>query len=318
MNDIRCNNLLDKLVSLVAQDRVEEVTSIVDMLTKINNLKYCIDNNSTIENLYKTIAYELQVEFHIFDFEIILIYPEKRQSLYSFGEKKNLKYSFSYSIDKNIDIQINFYTEEMNEFKRLSLNSYFEEIFQILYMHQILQNNQNTMVDPLTKLTTRMAFQEEMKNLIPLAFREGMNIGVLLINIDRFTAVNDEHGNEFGDKFLQHYADTIKKSIRSSDIAVRFSGGEFLVLLINIESEQKAIEIAEKIKNTLADTYILSPNGDKFKKTVCIGVSMFPEDARDIHEVVKKSEIALTDARDIGRNKVQRFNESKESPIELF
>lgn len=318
MNGDRCNTLLEKLVSLVAEDHIKDVTSILDMLTKINNLKYCIDNNAPIENLYKKIAYELQIEFGIYDFKIILLSSKETHTLYSFGKEKNYEYSFNYSIDKDTDIKIDFTTEHMDEFKRLSLNSYFEEIFQILYLREIIQNAQSCMVDPLTKLTTRMAFQEEMKNLIPLAFRERMNIGVLLINIDRFTAVNDEHGNEFGDRFLKHYADTIKENIRSSDIAVRFVGGEFLVLLVNVESEQTTINIANKLKNILADTYIISPNGDQFKKTVCIGVSMFPEDSKDIHEVVKKSEIALSDARDRGRNNVRRFQKFEQSPIELF
>ena len=313
----RCNTLLDKLVSLVSKKDVLEVTSIVNMLTTINNFKYSIDNNAPIENLYKKIAYELQVEFKIFDFNLVITKDNSSKILYSLGNE-SYSHNFKFAVDQNEFITINVYKENLTPFLEMSLNTYFEDIVQILFLRYILENSQSNSVDPLTKLTNRVSFQEEMKTLIPLALRESMNIGVLLINIDRFTAVNDEHGNEFGDKFLKHYADAIKNSIRSSDIAVRFSGGEFLVLLVNVESEEKTIEIANKIKDILSKEYILSPNGDKFKKTVCIGVSMFPEDAMDIHEVVKKSEIALSDARDLGRNNVLRFKESEESPIELF
>ncbi len=313
----RCNTLLDKLVSLVSKKDVLEVTSIVNMLTTINNFKYSIDNNAPIENLYKKIAYELQVEFKIFDFNLVITKDNSSKILYSLGNE-SYSHNFKFAVDQNEFITINVYKENLTPFLEMSLNTYFEDIVQILFLRYILENSQSNSVDPLTKLTNRVSFQEEMKTLIPLALRENMNIGVLLINIDRFTAVNDEHGNEFGDKFLKHYADAIKNSIRSSDIAVRFSGGEFLVLLVNVESEEKTIEIANKIKDILSKEYILSPNGDKFKKTVCIGVSMFPEDAMDIHEVVKKSEIALSDARDLGRNNVLRFKESEESPIELF
>jgi diguanylate cyclase (GGDEF)-like protein len=313
----RCNTLLDKLVSLVSKDDIQDVTSIVNMLTTINNFKYSIDNNAPIENLYKKIAYELQVEFKIFDFNIILTKDGLNEELYSLGTK-SYNHSFKYPVDKNDYIIINIYKDDLTPFLEMSMNTYFEDLSQILFLRFIVENNQSSMIDPLTKLTNRISFQEEMKTLIPLTIRENMNIGVLLINIDRFTAVNDEHGNEFGDKFLKHFADTIKKTIRSSDMAVRFSGGEFLVLLVNVESENKTIEIANKIKDILAEEFILSPNGDQFKKTVCIGVSMFPQDSRDIHDVVKKSEIALSDARDLGRNRVQRFSESEESPIELF
>ena len=316
--DNRCTTLLDKLVSLVTKDKIEEVTSIVHMLNKLNGLKYSIDNSAPIENLYKKIAYELQVEFNIFNFNIVYTTKEEIKLLYDFGEPEVYHYSFSYDIDKESKITVNIDSADIGEFKQISLNSYFDDILQILYLHYILQNSQIAMVDPLTKLTTRIGFQEEIKTLIPLAFREGMNIGALLINIDRFRAVNDEHGNEFGDEFLKLYADIIKKSVRNSDMAVRFSGGEFLVLLVNVGSEEKTLEIADNIREKLADAYLKSPNGDKFKKTVCIGVSMFPEDSDDINVILKNTEIALSDAKDSGRNQVLRFKASQESVIELF
>ena len=145
-----------------------------------------------------------------------------------------------------------------------------------------------------------------------------MKIGVLLINIDRFRAVNDEHGDTFGDEFLKLYAKTIKNIIRASDIVVRFGGGEFLILLINVQSEEMTMIIAEKIKNILATTYLLSPNHDKFKKTVSIGISMFPEDSRDINEVVKFTEMALADAKENGRNSLFRYKNIHAGTIEIF
>jgi diguanylate cyclase (GGDEF)-like protein len=145
-----------------------------------------------------------------------------------------------------------------------------------------------------------------------------MNIGLLLINIDRFKAVNDEHGISFGDEFLKLYAKTIKNSIRTSDIAIRFSGGEFLVLLINIIDEEKTIDIAHTIKDKLSNIYLKTPYGDNFKKTVCVGVSMFPHDSSDIDIVVQNTHIALSDAKDIGRNKVVRFSKDEDGEIDLF
>jgi diguanylate cyclase (GGDEF)-like protein len=173
-------------------------------------------------------------------------------------------------------------------------------------------------IDPLTKLTNRIAFQSEMKTLIPLALREKMNIGAMLINIDRFRAVNDEHGDEFGDQFLKLYANVIKKTIRTSDIAVRFGGGEFLVLLVNINNEERVMDIAIKLKEKLAITHLETKNGDKFKKTVCIGISMFPEDSTDINEVIKNSEMALSDARDIKRNHILRYKKIDKLEIDFF
>ena len=183
----------------------------------------------------------------------------------------------------------------------------------------MLNELQNSIfVDHLTKLKNRQSFDEDMKNFIPLALREEMNLGVLIVNIDRFRAVNDEHGTKFGDDFLKLYANVIKETIRNSDIAVRFGGGEFLIVLVNVLDEEKTLEIAEKIKNRLTETYLISPNNDQFKKTVCIGISMFPEDSKDINEVIKKAEMALIDAKDMGRNNIVRYFEPDSGEIDLF
>jgi len=185
-------------------------------------------------------------------------------------------------------------------------------------VNSLINNQPESTIDPLTQLQNRLFFNTEMKTLVPLAIREKMKFGVLLINIDRFRAVNDEHGNEFGDEFLKLYANTIKESIRTSDIVIRFGGGEFLVLLINVDNEETTLEIGKKIQKTLSDTYLLSPNKDKFKKTVSVGISMFPEDSSDIHQVVKFSEMALSDAKDKGRNILFRYDNSISEEVEFF
>ncbi|MEA3290140.1 MAG: GGDEF domain-containing protein [Campylobacterota bacterium] len=312
------NTLLDKLVSLVSHDNVKEVTQIVESLNKINQFQHTIDGNDSLDKLFKKIAYELQVEFKIFNFSVILDTTEWQETLFTFGDSSSYTYTFHLRIDEKQLFYINISKENLTEMDKLSLNSYFDSIIQIAYLRYSIENSITTTIDPLTKLNTRMFFQEEAKMLIPLAIRENMKIGVLLINIDRFRAVNDEHGNEFGDDFLTLYATKIKEVIRTSDIAIRFGGGEFLVLLMNVGTEENTLNIAEKLKDILAQTYLLTKNRDKFKKTVCIGVSIFPDDSTDINEIVKNSEIALSDAQDQGRNKVLRFVNEQESTIDLF
>jgi diguanylate cyclase (GGDEF)-like protein len=316
----KCNTLLDKLVSLVSDEHIDEVKAIVSALTKIDNFKYAIDNNEPIESLYKKIAYELQIEFEIADFEILLFSNNIENELYCFGKKIKKPYRLEYKVSDESYMQVVLPKKTLeDDFKRLSLNSYFEGIIHILYLHYILKDIQvSSYVDPLTNLTNRISFQEEMKTFVPLAIRENMNIGAILINIDRFRAVNDEHGDEFGDQFLIEYANMIKKTIRISDMAIRFGGGEFLVLLINVDTEDRTLEIAQRLKENLSDTYIETVNGDKFKKSVCIGVSMFPEDSADIHEVVKYCEAALSDAQDKGRGVIQRYEKDEGDFIDFF
>jgi len=312
-------NLIDRLNDIVDEVHIDEVKKIIISLTKINNFKNSIGNDLCTDTLYDKISFELKNEFNINNFRIILNENNIEKVLFKNGDKINLNYQFSSKVSSNTEIVIIIEDKELTPYQKLSLNSYFSELIHLLYIQFVLQDLKNSSnIDPLTKLENRISFNQEMKILIPLARREKMKIGVLLINIDRFRAVNDEHGDEFGDEFLKLYANTIKETIRTSDIAVRFGGGEFLVLLVNIDTEDRTIELADKLKDKLANTYLKSPNGDNFKKTVCIGVSMFPEDSSDINEIVKNTEMALSDARDNSRNNVLRYQKADDGEIDLF
>jgi diguanylate cyclase (GGDEF)-like protein len=313
------DTLIHRLESIVASVHIKEVKDIISKLAKINTFKLRIENDLCTASIYENIAKELKEEFCTNNIKIVQLHNNIETTLYQLGNTDSFTYTHISKVSPNTSIIIFIENDQLTSFQELTLNSYFNEIVHILYIQFVLSSLQKTILsDPLTGLKNRLSFNEEMKALIPLATREGMNIGVLLINIDRFRAVNDEHGNVFGDKFLKLYADIIRQSIRSSDIAVRFGGGEFLILLVNVDSENRTLQLAEKLKDLLANTSLKTSAGDDFKKTVCIGVSMFPEDSSDMNEVVKNAEIALSDAKDKGRNTLLRFQPIQESPIELF
>ncbi|MEA3553241.1 MAG: GGDEF domain-containing protein [Campylobacterota bacterium] len=312
-------NLFDKLELLVSNVHIDEVREIISALSKINDFKHNIEDDLCESSIYEKIALELKDEFGINDFLITQLQNNIETTLYKHGNESNFTYQVQNIVSADTNINIVLDGRNLSEFQKLTLNSYFKELVHLLYIQFVLVNLQKSShTDYITKLKNRFSFQEEMKAIVPLALREKMKIGVLLINIDRFRAVNDEHGNEFGDRFLKLYADAITDTIRSSDIAVRFGGGEFLVLLVNVDNEIRTVEIANKLKDKLAQTYLLTKNGDKFKKTVCIGVSMFPEDSSDINDIVKDAEIALSDAKDGGRNQVLKFELNQESTIDFF
>lgn len=313
------NTLIERLNDIVDNVHIEEVKNIITKLTQINIFKHAIEDNLSLDVLYEKIAYELKKEFAIECFQISLNNSEEDNILYTQGVFSNKLYHYTSKVSNDSIMKITFNDNNLSEYSKLTLNSYFQETINLIYIqHILLELKNSSMIDPQTQLENRISFNIEMKTLIPLALREKMNLGVLLINIDRFQAVNDEHGDQFGDQFLKLYADTIKHNIRSSDIAVRFGGAEFLVLLINVDTEDRTMLLANNIREKLAETYLLSPNNDKFRKTVCIGVSMFPKDSEDINVIIKNAETALISAQDIGRNKVFRFKQEQENFIELF
>ncbi|MEA2049869.1 MAG: GGDEF domain-containing protein [Campylobacterota bacterium] len=313
------DTLIDRLDNIVDSIHIDEVKQIIHTLSKINNFKHNIEDDLCSDSIYNKILYELKSEFKINNLKIMQITKDSETILFQVGNNISFTYSYISKVSKETSIVIFIEDKELNSYQELCLNSYFNEIVHILYIQSILKNLQkSSYIDPLTKLKNRISFNEEIKILIPLAIREKMKIGVLLINIDRFRAVNDEHGVAFGDQYLKLFANTIKNTIRTSDIAVRFGGGEFLVLLVNTDSELKTIDIATKLKDKLSNIYLETNNKDRFKKTASIGVSIFPDDSLDIHDVIKNSEIALSDAKDIGRNTILRYQKEIKSTIELF
>lgn len=311
--------LMNRLGEIVKVEHINEVEKIIESLTEVNHFKRVLESNLTLQALKDNTKQLLEDKFKIDSFKIEIEINNEKIPFYSEGEIT--EEFFRYISNFLDDLKINFYLDNssLNGYEKMVLNSYIQEIAHFVHIHYIFTNLEKaTTTDPLTNLKSRLSFSQEMETLIPLALREKMNIGFLLINIDRFRAVNDEHGNNFGDQFLKLYADTLKNTIRSSDIAVRFGGGEFLVLLMNVDGEDKTMEIAEKIKDKLAQTYLLSPNGDHFKKTVSIGVSMFPEDSTELDELINFASIALVDAQTLGRSLTNRYTSNEQSTIDLF
>jgi diguanylate cyclase (GGDEF)-like protein len=311
--------LTHRLADIIDTDHLEEVRNIISTLTEVNSFKHTIENSLCKDTLYATIIQKLQDDFKINDFAISVCTHENEEIIFRQGDTKDFPFFYSSQVAKKTTLYIYYAIEKINDYQIIILNTYLKELIPLLYIQYILNELQmSATLDPLTQLHTRISFDQEMKTLIPLAIREKMKLGLMLINIDRFQAVNDEHGNQFGDQFLKLYAQTIKKSVRTSDIVVRFNGGEFLVLLINIDIPQRVLDIADKIRENLAQTSLRTKNGDDFKKTVCIGTSVFPDDANEIHDIIRNAEIALNEAQHLGRNNVQAFQEKQISTIELF
>ncbi len=310
--------LINHLYKIIDNTKLQDVKDIIDALTKISDFKYHASDINNLNILFEKITIFLKNEFNILDIKITEIQNNINILLYEVGNTSLCNYNSKIDINKDITLSISLSYQLSNKFNTIYLESFLNDIAHLISIQSILQELKNSSyVDPLTQLKSRHSLNEEMKEIIPLIVREKMKIGVLLINIDRFRAVNDEHGLEFGDEFLKLYANVIKDTIRTSDIAVRFSGGEFLVLLMNVKDDDIAMQIANTLKEKLSQAYLFSPNGDKFKKTACIGVSIFPEDSCIFNDAVAKSELALSDATDSGRNKVLRFQED-DGAIDFF
>jgi len=151
--------------------------------------------------------------------------------------------------------------------------------------------------DVLTGLYRREFLEELVQQEFYRSKRYGYHFSVLMIDIDNFKQINDKYGHLFGDKVLRTVAGIIRKNLRKSDIAVRYGGEEFLVVLPHTDLRRAAV-VAERIRKAIEETKI-----DKVQVTVSIGVAdnSLVENFKDL---IQKADSALYKAKRTGKNKV--------------
>jgi diguanylate cyclase (GGDEF)-like protein len=167
---------------------------------------------------------------------------------------------------------------------------------------------ESTMRDPLTGLYNRRFLDEFAPTFSAAVKRRNAQAGILMCDIDFFKQVNDIYGHNIGDRVLKAVVGAILKAIREADIAIRFGGEEFLILLQDTD-EKTANNIAERIRKNVESTEIFT-SGNIIKKTISIGYSIFPKDSENLWQCIKYSDVAMYKAKTTGRNKVVRFEPS--------
>jgi two-component system cell cycle response regulator len=155
--------------------------------------------------------------------------------------------------------------------------------------------------DALTGLRNRRHVEEYLAKLTSLARRNLEPIAVLVIDIDHFKSVNDEHGHEAGDAVLREVAGRMQDSVRLEDMVGRWGGEEFLVVLPNT-TDQGAAELAERLRQVVADTPCRLADGDAVQVTISVGCAASLIDDAGI--LVRSADAAMYQAKQTGRNRV--------------
>jgi two-component system cell cycle response regulator len=166
------------------------------------------------------------------------------------------------------------------------------------------------LTDFLTGWHNRRYLNARLKEELARAQRQGTNLTCLLIDLDRFKQINDQHGHLAGDLALREAAQRVDAHIRGSDAAARFGGDEFVVLAPGISPEQAAI-LAERIRVAVCDTPLAMPSGAMLNMTVSIGVAgiTLARDEADMKAAAERlladADAALYRAKQLGRNRVE-------------
>lgn len=183
---------------------------------------------------------------------------------------------------------------------------YLREAGPVLEAKRLMEHlRENSLRDPMTGLYNRRFLEDYVGALVNSSQRRKSAFSVLMLDLDFFKQVNDTHGHEAGDKVIKTMADILRRSVRSSDMAVRYGGEEFLLVLTDTPVEP-ALNVAEKIRAEIEGTKIPLLSGI-LQKTISIGVAEFPTDADVFWQVVKYADVALYAAKAEGRNRVVRF-----------
>lgn len=157
--------------------------------------------------------------------------------------------------------------------------------------------------DGLTDLYNHRYFQEQMRMMIEASKRYETSFSLIILDIDFFKKFNDTFGHQAGDAVLRQVAQTLKKNIRSTDIACRYGGEEMSIILPKTDHEI-AIFTANKICARVSSKQFKLPNGRETSVTISLGVSTFPVDGTTPEELIEAADKRLYHAKHNGRNQV--------------
>ncbi|MFH1493713.1 MAG: EAL domain-containing protein [Pseudomonadota bacterium] len=160
--------------------------------------------------------------------------------------------------------------------------------------------------DSLTGLANRTILNDRIGLLIERAVREKSAIALLLLDLDRFKEINDSLGHGAGDELLQDMATLLSDLMRDSDTVARLGGDEF-VILVEMNTADSAIPVAQKILEALKEPFSIS--GREVFASTSIGISLYPKDGASGEELLKNADVAMYLAKKQGRNTFRFYNE---------
>ncbi|MDQ1920208.1 bifunctional diguanylate cyclase/phosphodiesterase [Massilia pseudoviolaceinigra] len=159
--------------------------------------------------------------------------------------------------------------------------------------------------DSLTALPNRLLFHDRLLHALKRAARDGQQLAVLFIDLDRFKNVNDTLGHHVGDELLKQVASALQGKLREGDTLARLGGDEFIVLLENVSGQSGAGQVAEKLMAMFEQPFIVSDY--ELFVTGSVGISMFPDDAADLNMLIRNADVAMYQAKARGRNGYQFY-----------
>lgn len=161
--------------------------------------------------------------------------------------------------------------------------------------------------DALTGLPNRALCRDRLAQAMEQAGRNGDKVAAIFIDLDRFKTINDSLGHHVGDELLQTVAMRLSSCLRGGDTVSRLGGDEFVMILVVHSANEAAYILERRVLPTLRQPCLIG--GTEIRVSCSVGISLFPDDGRDIDILFRNADAAMYEAKSNGRNNYQFFTE---------
>lgn len=167
-----------------------------------------------------------------------------------------------------------------------------------------LQMREQALHDTLTGLNNRRVLFETAPGLLELARRQGKPMCTVLIDLDHFRHLNEEHGHAAGDRVLQSFAALLQRTVRRSDMVCRYNGEEFVAVLSDIDAEGAHLMLARLLERWLDEA--VEHDGQRLPPgSFSAGIALFPQHGDTLPLLLQRADMALYAAKGLGRARIE-------------
>ena len=206
-----------------------------------------------------------------------------------------------------LDLGVNDYIVrpvDPNELVARSLTQLRRKRYNDRLRASVKQTIELAVTDPLTGLNNRRYLDNHLNVLFNRSMARGRPLSVLITDIDRFKQVNDTYGHDGGDQVLKEFATRVRSTVRGADLACRYGGEEFVVVMPDT-SPEVAAAVAERLRAAIESTpFLLKSSGETLNITASFGISSRISSVITPDQLMKQADLALYQAKNTGRNRV--------------